>query len=144
MKVTDLMTREIACCGRETPIREVAQRMVTHDCGCIPLTENADGSGRVVGVVTDRDIACRVVAEGMDIRNTTAGQCMTADPTCVREDTSVEECEAIMQDLQVRRVPVLGRDGSCVGMISQADIALSRGSNDVAEVVRSVSRPYVS
>jgi len=115
--------------------------MVTHDCGCLPVTENSDGTGRLIGVITDRDICCRGVATGMDPASGMVGQCMSTDPACAQVDMSMEECERMMQAHQVRRIPVVGADGSCIGMISQADIALSAANNDVANVVRRISQP---
>lgn len=144
MNVEQIMTSSIACCGQDATLMDCAQMMLKNDCGCIPVTENSDGSGRVVGLITDRDIACRAVANGMDPTTTKVGECMSGGVMGVHPGMPVKEAERIMQDMQVRRVPVLGHDGSCMGMISQADIALTTTDNEVVNVVKNVSKPYMS
>lgn len=144
MNVEQMMTGNVACCGQDTTLRDCAQLMVKNDCGCIPVTENADGTGRVVGVITDRDIACRAVANGMDPNSTMVGQCMTAQPMTVRPGMSLSEAERIMREMQVRRIPVVGEDGSCMGMVAQADIAMAAPSEELATMVKGVSRPYMA
>ena len=141
MNVSEIMTTGVMCCGMDTTIRDAARMMAEHDCGCLPITENSDGSGRVVGVITDRDMAVRCIAHGMDPNTTLVSHGMTADPMCARPDMSLEECERMMAEQQVRRIPVCGADGSCIGMVSQADVALSAPGQDVANVVRNISRP---
>jgi CBS domain-containing protein len=144
MNVEQIMTSGVACCGRDSTLAECAQLMLKNDCGCIPVTENTDGSGRVIGLITDRDITCRAVANGMDPNTTTVGECMSPGVMSVRPGMSVKEAERIMQDMQVRRVPVVGEDGSCIGMISQADIALATSNDELANVVKNVSKPYMA
>lgn len=144
MNVEQIMTPNAACCGRQTTLRECAQMMLKNDCGAIPVTENGDGTGSVVGVITDRDIVCRAVAKGLDINVATAVQCMTASPATVTSGTNLKEAERTMAELQVRRIPVVSDSGACVGMLSQADIALTVPNDDLAEVVKKVSQPYMA
>jgi CBS domain-containing protein len=143
MNVSEVMTSNVACCTTTTPLRDVAQLMVDNDCGCIPVTEN-EADMRVVGVITDRDIACRAVARGADCSNSMAGNYMTASPATVRPDTPIQECERIMEQMRVRRVPVVDQNGTCMGIVSQADIALACGPQDAGQVVQAVSRPYMA
>jgi CBS domain-containing protein len=144
MTVSEIMTTNVACCGPDMTLRDAARMMVEHDCGCLPVTENADATGRIVGVVTDRDMAVRSIAHGMDPNSTLVSQCMTADPSCARPEMSLEECERMMSAHQVRRIPVCGADGSCVGMVAQADLALSAPGQEVANVLRNLSKPAMA
>lgn len=138
MRVADIMTRDVACCTPEMPLRAVAKLMVGCDCGIIPVIEDQE-SRRLMGVVTDRDITCRAIAKGMDPNTTTASFCMTAAPASVHPEESIEVIERLMSDLQIRRVPVVDSQGSCVGMVSQADVALAAPSH-VLHVVTQVSK----
>jgi CBS domain-containing protein len=132
----DVMTPDPACCTSSTSIDEVAKLMVQNDCGEIPVVDTRD---RVVGVVTDRDIVCRVVAEGKNPVGHTVEECMTNPVVTVREDAPLDEVLKTMEDHQIRRVPVVGDDGCCAGIIAQADVAREGAEHEVAELVREVS-----
>ena len=140
MHVRDAMTEQPACCTPDTSLQEVAQMMEQHDCGCIPVVED-DQSKKLVGVVTDRDIALRGVARGKNPQEMTAGDCMTREVVTTKPDDTVEDCCRTMEENQVRRVPVVDEAGSCCGMMSQADIATKKGEKETGGVVRKVSRP---
>ena len=133
----DVMTVNPALCKPETALDQVAKLMVQHDCGEIPVIDSAE---QVVGVVTDRDIVCRVVAEGKNPSAYPAEHCMTGRVVTVPQDAPISEVLAAMEKHQVRRVPVVDERGGCVGMISQADIAWASREKEVAELVREVSR----
>jgi predicted transcriptional regulator/YHS domain-containing protein len=121
------------------PLRDVARLMRDFDCGEIPVV---DGSAkRPVGVVTDRDIACRAVAQGSDLDELSARDCMSTPVVTVTPETSIEDCCNTMEARQIRRVPVVDQAGSCCGIVSQADVALHASARQSAEVVREVSRP---
>lgn len=139
MRVNDFMTSNPATCTADTPLIEVARMMVKHDCGEIPIT---DPSNRhLVGVVTDRDIVCRSVAQGRDTAQITAGECMTTPVVCVTPDATLEQCREIMEQKQVRRVPVVDETGMICGIVAQADIALSAAARDTGRLVTAVSEP---
>jgi CBS domain-containing protein len=133
----DIMTPNPACCGPNTTLDEVAKLMVQNDCGEIPVIDVNDC---VVGVVTDRDIVCRVVAAGMNPIAHTAASCMTPRVMCVREDASIEDVIAMMEEHQIRRVPVVKDGGLCTGIISQADLTRTARAHDVAELLCEVSK----
>lgn len=137
MRVDELMTRDPATCVAGTPLRQVAQMMVEHDCGLIPVLGEAR---RPIGVVTDRDIACRVVAEGRDPYALTAGDVMTRECVTVSEDTSAERCCEVLEENQIRRAIVVDDVGRCIGMIAVADLA-RRSEVLAGEVIAAVSRP---
>jgi CBS domain-containing protein len=133
----DVMTVNPACCTPETTLNKVAKLMVQHDCGEIPVV---DSTQRVVGVVTDRDMVCRVVAQDKNPSDYTAETCMTNPVVTVAEDAPLSDVLSTMERHQVRRVPVVDERGCCAGMISQADIAWEGKERDVAKLVREVSR----
>jgi len=116
---------------------EVAKLMAHNDCGEIPVVDPAD---HLVGVVTDRDIVCRVVAEGKNPIAYTAETCMSGPVVTVRADAPLDEVVTTMEAHQIRRVPVVDEKDFCVGIISQADVSRAGTARDVAELVREVSR----
>jgi CBS domain-containing protein len=133
----DVMTPDPACCTPETTLDQVAKLMLLNDCGEIPIVDAANSP---IGVVTDRDIVCRVVAEGKHPAAYTAELCMTQPVRTVRLDDSVDEAVATMEQHQIRRVPVVDDGGSCVGIIALADVARRGPVEEVAEPVREVSQ----
>lgn len=140
MEVRDVMTTDPACCTSETGLQEVAQMMVDHDCGEIPVVESK-GTKRPIGVITDRDIVCRAIARGLNPLDLTAADCMTKPCVTVTPDMSLEECGRILEENKIRRVPVVDGDDSCCGIVAVADIALYAKINVAAEVVKEVSEP---
>jgi CBS domain-containing protein len=142
MKARDLMTPEPCCCSPDDSISEVASMMRDNDCGSVPVVE----AGRVVGIVTDRDLAVRGVARGMS-GDARVRDVMTASPECCDEDADVRNVERVMSERQVRRVPIVNADGGCVGIVAQADLARATHSranvsdHEVAETVARISAP---
>lgn len=138
MTVKDIMTSDPACCSPATSLREAAQLMVDFDCGEIPVVDDF-GSMIPVGVITDRDITCRVVAEGKNPQDLTVGDIMSTPIVSVTPENSVEECCKVLEDHQIRRVPVVDAGGKCIGIVSLADIALTAPKRDSAAVLQEVS-----
>lgn len=138
-KAKDIMCRQPKCCTSETTIQEAATMMSECDCGAIPVVDS-DGVKRAIGIITDRDIACRAIALGKG-PNTKVGECMTTSVAAVDENASVQECCQTMERAKVRRLLVRDADGELCGIISQADIALRLSAGMAAEVVREVSEP---
>jgi CBS domain-containing protein len=133
------MSKNPACCTADKSLQEVAQMMVEHDCGCIPVVEDMQTMAPI-GMITDRDITVRTVARGSNPLDLTAGDAMTGDVVCVTPEMSVEECCNLMENKQIRRVAVIDENGSCCGMVAQADIAIKAPTDKTAEVVQEVSR----
>ena len=133
----DVMTPDPACCTPTTTLDQVAKLMAQNDCGEIPVVDPAD---QIVGVVTDRDIVCRVVAAGKNPMAYTAETCMSGPVVTVRDDAPIADVVATMEKHQIRRVPVVDGRDSCIGIISQADISWTGDPRSVAELVREVSR----
>ena len=140
MKVQEIMTPNPACCTPDTPLLEVAQMFIDHDCGAIPVVES-ESSRRPVGIVTDRDIACRAIAAGKKGLSLTARDCMSTPCVVVVPEMSLAECCEIMEHSKVRRILVIDKAGNCCGIIAQADIALRGRERKAAKVVREISRP---
>jgi CBS domain-containing protein len=140
MKISELMTKNPCTVTPDTPVSEAARLMKEEDVGIVPVVERVGGAetrGRLVGVITDRDIAIRHVAEGraMDapVRDVMSGGVKTAAP-----DDTVDSVMALMGREQVRRVPVVDERGSLVGVVSQADLA--RKASDSAKVEKTVEQ----
>ena len=140
MNARDLMTSNPACCTMDTPLRDVATMMVQCDCGEIPVVER-EGLKRPVGVVTDRDIVCRSIAEGRDPLSMTAGNVMTSPAVTVKETDHVDSVKRLMETHQIRRIPVVDAKGEICGIVSVADIARRDSQKQVGEVVKEVSAP---
>jgi CBS domain-containing protein len=114
--------------------------MVDCDCGEVPVV---DASRRPIGVLTDRDITCRLVARGRNPLELTAGDCMTSPVATVPPTASLDECRELMEEKQIRRVPVVDEAGRCAGIVSQADIARHASKRATAGMVQRVSEPAV-
>lgn len=141
MRVEQIMSPDPTCCSRNTPLQEVARMMTEHNCGEIPVVESDGAIRRPIGVVTDRDIVCRSVARGLNPLELLASDCMTEPCITVTPDMSVEECCDVLEENQIRRVPVVDSRGSCCGIVALADVALRAQAGTTAEVVREVSEP---
>jgi CBS domain-containing protein len=138
MRVKDIMSSDPICCARDTSLREVAEKMVEYDCGEIPV---CDERGKPLGVVTDRDIVCRLVAKGHDPLEARAEDCMSQPVVTASPDMTVEDCARLMEQYQVRRLPVVDEQGVCCGIDAQADFARHGTRATTAEVVERVSEP---
>ena len=141
MLVKDLMTQNPVCCAADTDLQAVAQLMTNFDCGEIPV---CDETGRPIGVVTDRDIICRMLARGENPLRHTAADCMSQPVFTVSPEASLEEAARVMESHQVRRLPVVDSDRICCGILAQADIATTAPPKLTAEVVERLSQPAAS
>jgi CBS domain-containing protein len=143
MQVKDVMTPDPACCTPDSTLQRVAEMMVENDCGEIPVVENM-ASMKPVGVITDRDITCRTVAKGLNPLTMTVSDCMTSPCVTVTPDTALDECCRVLEENQIRRVPVVDAGGACCGIVALADIAKHAPKRDAGEVVKEVSEPSSS
>lgn len=140
MKIREVMTPNPACCTPDTSLREVAEMFVEYDCGAVPVVDNKE-SMRTLGIVTDRDIACRAIAKGANALELTARDCMSSPGVTVRTEESLDAAITAMEENRVRRLIVVDELGRCCGIVSQADIALKAPKRKTAEVVRELSEP---
>ncbi len=137
--VSELMTKDPVCCSADDGLQSVAKMMVDNDCGCIPVVEDTS-SRKPIGIVTDRDICCRAVAEGRNPLDLSARDVMTMNVVTVTPETSIEDCCNLMEQHQIRRIAVVDNSGACCGIVAQADIAVNADEHKTAEVVQEVSR----
>jgi CBS domain-containing protein len=141
MKAQDIMSRNPACVTPETPLAEAARLMKQEDVGVVPVVES-ESSKRLVGLITDRDIAIRAVGEGRDGNTTSVGHIMTSEVRSASPDDSVNDIMALMGREQVRRVPIVDERGALVGIIAQADIVIEAKDDKQAEkTVERISQP---
>lgn len=138
MKVSDVMTTEVMTSRLDDKLSDCAKIMRELNIGATPVV---DADGRLVGMITDRDIAVRAVAQGEDLNQATVGQFMTPSPLTVGTDVSVEAAADLMADSQIRRLPVT-QDGKLVGIVSLGDLAVDVGEADLlAETLEKISMP---
>jgi CBS domain-containing protein len=132
MKVSELMTENPICCGPCDTVRQVAKMMRDQEVVLIPVVSE---SGKLLGVITDRDLCCNFIAEGSDPDRETIQVYMTSKPIACMLNDEVERCEQLMREHQIHRVPVVNEDGQCVGIVSPLDL------QDKPEAV--VSREFI-
>jgi CBS domain-containing protein len=138
LRCNDIMTKDVTICSTQTPLREVAEKMQDDGVGSIPVVDG----GRLVGIVTDRDIVCRVIAEGRDTRSTLASEAMSQDIVTCSPDESVHEAIRKMGEHQIRRIPVCDVNGRLRGIIAMADIALeAERDRELADALEQISQP---
>jgi CBS domain-containing protein len=161
LRCRDIMTRDLAVATRDSTLREVAMMMKQEDTGAIPVVDYDDANrgngevraedrnydqrrysrGKLVGLITDRDIGIRAVAEGKDCTNTHAEDIMSTSIHTARPNDRVVDVIRKMGDKQVRRIPVTNENGYLVGMISMADIAIETHEDyELAEAIEEISK----
>ncbi|TME73432.1 MAG: CBS domain-containing protein [Chloroflexi bacterium] len=136
MNVRELMTTAPVTVQPDATLGEVAVLMKQEDCGSIPVVED----GRLVGIVTDRDIVIRGIAAGSDPKTQRVSTVMSADPVTIRPDDDLADAEKGMADRQIRRLPVV-ENGKLVGIIVTAQIARAADKRKVGETIKEISEP---
>ncbi|HZT25901.1 MAG TPA: CBS domain-containing protein [Pseudolabrys sp.] len=136
MKVSETMTREVHIASPDETLQHAAREMAGIDAGALPVGEG----DRLVGMITDRDIAIKGVANGKG-PNTPVREVMTEDVKYCFDDQEIDEVIANMADIQVRRLPVLNHDKRLVGIVSLGDIALSKDGSGTGKALSGISRP---
>ena len=136
MKVKDLMTPNPTVVKPDDNVAQAATLMKQEDCGALPVVAN----GKLVGIITDRDIVIRAIAAGKDPRSTKISDVMTADPATIAPDASDDDAEKLMAKSQVRRVPVV-EGGKLVGIIVTAQLARRGNTAELGETIREISEP---
>jgi CBS domain-containing protein len=135
--VSDYMTRDVTVVSPNDTLQHAAKIMGQLDCGALPVGEN----DRLVGMLTDRDIAVRAVAEGKDPVQTRVRDVMTREIKYVFEDDLLSDATDMMAELQVRRLPVISREKRLVGILSLGDIAREDEPRQAGETLQGISRP---
>jgi CBS-domain-containing membrane protein len=136
MKVKDAMHKGVDWVSPDTPVTELAKLMCEHDIGAIPIGEN----DRLIGMVTDRDIVCKGLAlDSFDAPRTTARDLMTLGVHCCREDDDLAKAVRHMEELKVRRLPVINKNKRMVGILGLGDVSNFAPSDLLSKYVKSVS-----
>jgi CBS domain-containing protein len=135
MKVSEAMTRQVRIASPDETLQQAARMMASIDAGVLPVGEN----DQLVGMITDRDIAVRGVAEGKGPR-AKVRDVMTVDVKYCFEDDEIDEVSRNMAEIQVRRLPVVDRDKRLVGILALGDIATSRQSDSAGDALSGISR----
>jgi len=136
MKVKDAMHKGVDWVSPDTPVAELARLMRDHDVGAIPIGEN----DRLIGMVTDRDIVCKGLAQDdFDPRRAMARDVMTSEIHCCREDDDLAKAVRHMEELKVRRLPVINKSRRMIGMLSLGDISHSASAEILSACIKSVS-----
>jgi CBS domain-containing protein len=137
MKIKDVMTKDIAYVNANDNVERAAQLMEDYNVGSVPVCDN----GKVIGIVTDRDITLRSVAKGAESCSQTVREIMSSNPVCASPDEDVHEVARIMSERQIRRLPIV-ENGSLVGMVALGDLAVEPTLKDNAEeALKSISEP---
>jgi CBS domain-containing protein len=140
-KCSEVMTRDPACCLPTDSVAKAAQWMRDEKVGSIPVIEN-EKTKKLVGIVTDRDLALEVIANGREIKATKVADVMTQNLITFNADDDVQNAVDAMAENQLRRIPVVDADGNIVGIISQADVATRIDKpQETAKMVKEISQP---
>jgi CBS domain-containing protein len=137
-KVHEVMTERPRAVTPDTPVSEAAQLMKSEDVGALPVL---DGD-QLAGIVTDRDIVVRAVADEKDPKGMPVREVASREVATIGPDDSLSDALKLMASAQVRRIPVVDEGNRLVGMLSQADIALQAKEKDVGELVEEISKPH--
>jgi CBS domain-containing protein len=135
-KISDVMTSNPRTIEPSTPVAQAAKLMRDEDVGPLPIV---DGN-RVVGILTDRDIVIRTIAEGKDPQSVTAGEIASKQLVTIDPDQSLDEAAQLMAKHQVRRLPVCEEDGRLVGIVAQADVAIEAPTQQAGQTVQDISK----
>ena len=143
MTCKDIMTPDPSCCVPGDSVAIAAQIMKRNDVGPV-LVVSDQHEKRLVGIVTDRDLTLKVLAEGRDPHTTRVDEVMSMNPVSCREDESTHRALQLMANHQIRRVPIVDANNRLCGIVAQADLALNEDEEDVGRVVEHISEPYGS
>lgn len=139
MKVEQIMNKKIGTCMMEDSLNEAARIMWERDCGVVPVTAS-DRSGRLVGILTDRDICMASYTQGRNLKEMKVADAMSTGVSCCKPDDTLQDAARIMQEVKVRRLPVIDDAGHLLGIVSLADLTqecereLSSKKKDLSEV----------
>jgi CBS domain-containing protein len=137
----EIMTENPACCLASDKVYIVAQQMQSEDIGALPVVDNHD-TKKLIGIITDRDLAIGVVGASRDTTDTEVHEVMTPNPIVCHPADNLDTTLEVMASHQIRRIPVVDEQGCVVGIISQADIVIHLDNNSkVAHMIEQISQP---
>lgn len=140
MKVREVMTSDPICCLPSDKAQKVAQIMRDNNIGSVPVVADQD-SKKLVGMITDRDICCSIVAAGLDTKSVAIEEYVHTNAVTCRDGENLDKCERAMQENQIRRIPVVDGNGAVIGIVAQADLALKDRPEKVSKTVSEISKP---
>jgi len=140
MKIRELMTPDPVCCTPEDSAQKVAKILRDQDIGSVPVVMD-QSSRKLLGMITDRDLCCSIVAEGLDPANTKIDRRFSLNPVTCREGENINNCEQLMQEHQIRRIPIVDGEERSIGIVTQADLALKENAEKVSKTVAEISKP---
>lgn len=139
MKSRDIMTRDPACAALSDSAQRVAKTLCDDNIGSMPVVADRE-SKKLVGMITDRDLCCSVIAQGMDPKTTKIEKLVSLSPFSCRDGENIVACERLMQEHQVRRIPIVDAEDRVIGIVSQADLALRDEPERVSKTVAEISK----
>jgi CBS domain-containing protein len=139
-KIRDVMTRDVTTVPPDAPLTDVARIMRDEDIGSVPVAQGSE----LLGMVTDRDIVIRGLADGDGIDRRTAGEVMTAGVQCCHEDQNVGDVLKDMGDQQIRRLPVVDAEQKLIGIVSIGDLSREAKAKQVGSALEDISQPRVA
>ena len=140
MMIRDVMTKKSPVCTGSSTVSEASKMMAQYGVGALPVLTPGEHP-RLIGIVTDHDIICRIIARHGVPEQLTVGDCMTSHPITIDADTSLQECCEKMIRFKVRRLPVVDKDGSYLGLITETNIAQHAPIPMIGEFMRAVTEP---
>jgi CBS domain-containing protein len=140
MRVREMMTQNPVCCLPSDVAQMVAQTLRDENIGSMPVVSDRE-SKRLEGIITDRDLCCSIVAQGLDPKSTPIAAYITRNPVTCRSEQSLDSCAKLMQVHQIRRILVVDRDARCIGILAQADLARLQEPDKVQRTVAEISKP---
>jgi len=143
MKIREVMSRDPACCVLTDNAQTVARILCDRNVGSMPVVADQQ-SRKLVGMITDRDLCCTVIAQGMDPKTTQIASLIALAPLTCRDGENIETCERLMQEHQVRRIPIVDAEDRVIGIVSQADLALRDKPERVSKTIAEISKPVRS
>jgi len=140
VKIKEVMSPNPVCCVPGDTAQAVAAIMCEYKIGSVPVVIDQQ-SRELVGVITDRDLCCSIVASGFDPKTTPIQKFITLDPLTCRDGENLDKCERVMQEYQIRRVPIVDGENRVIGVVAQADLALRDKPEKVSKTVAEISKP---
>lgn len=140
MKVREIMSANPVCCLSTDTAEKVAQTLREHNIGSIPVVADHQ-TRKLIGIITDRDLCCSIVAGGLDPKRTSIEKFVTTSPITCRDGENLEHCARAMQDHKVRRIPVVDGEGAVIGIVALADLVLKESPERASKTIVEISRP---
>jgi CBS domain-containing protein len=140
VNIREVMTANPVCCMPNDTVQQAAMLMRDYNIGSIPVVVDQE-SRELLGIITDRDLCCAVLAAGLDPKITPIEKYVSLQPVTCRDGENVEKCELAMQENKLRRIPIVDGERRCIGIVSLADVALKDNAERVSKTISEISKP---